>query len=94
MANTWNNGKFVIDLAENKVIFGVLKYFEWHPANVNDDLTIKDQNGDILWVIRAAAGAANHLSSGILTNDRVAGLAFSALNVETIDGGTLYIYVY
>ena len=94
MANSWTHGKYVIDTAENKTIDAVLKYFEWHPNAADDDLIIKDQNGKVLWQIRASAGAPNDESAGILTNDNVGGQAVTVINVEVIDAGTLYIYTY
>ena len=63
---------------------------EWHPAAADNDLMVKDGSGNIIFKARAAGGAPN---------GEVAYVAWKALNaiclglvVETIDGGTLYIY--
>lgn len=63
---------------------------EWHPAAADNDLLVKDGAGNILLKARA---------SGAAPNGEAAYVVWKALNaiclglvVETIDGGTLYIY--
>jgi hypothetical protein len=63
---------------------------EWHPSAADDDLMVKDSAGNILFKARA---------QGAAPNGEVAYVTWKSINaiclglvVETIDGGTLYVY--
>ena len=92
MANTWTGNNYSIDTAEDKTITCKLDRMIWYPAAADNDLVVKDSLGNILWVTRAITGAPNYESSGAeYINDLDKWV--NGINVETIDGGVLKIYV-
>lgn len=74
-----------------------IQRIEWHPNAADNDLVIHNRNAEAVLTARAAAGAPNHETYGIETwdySDRLngEGKLFAGFDLETIDGGTLYVY--
>lgn len=94
MPNNWTHSPYVIDSVENKAILAIIDYMEWHPVAADQDLLIKNEHGKVLWQIRSQGIAVNHESDGIEKMPYLEGTIVHAINIVTIDAGTLYIYTH
>lgn len=92
MANDWSGNPAVIDTTEDKTIQLLIHYLEYHAASNGDDLVVKDSHGNILWQIKALVAAPDNESEAIERSPKFDRWV-QGINVETIDGGTLYIYL-
>lgn len=92
MANDWTKNPIVIDTAEAKAGQYDILNFEYHPNAADNDLEIQDTAGDVLWKARAQFACANHEAANILYR-QIDRRAIVGINIVTIDGGTLYIYL-
>ena len=90
--STYNYSPFVVTTAQTISGRYSVKYLEWHPHDADDDLLVKDGLDNILWQIRAPIGAPNSEAYGILTKE-LNTEKLKDIVIETIDGGTLYIYL-
>ena len=62
---------------------------EYNPGAADNDLTIVDNSGSILWDVDALAEAP----AGKEVYDQGEVIAFNGINVSVIDAGTLYITI-
>ncbi len=69
----------------------MIDYFEWHPNAADDDIKVLDQDGATLFEERSQFAASLHESANIIRSPRL-NRWVRALNVKTIDGGTLRVY--
>jgi hypothetical protein len=93
MANSYADRTWTLDTAGVITTEQVrIKKMEWHPAAVDNDLVVLDNNSKSIFTVRAIYAAANHESAGIESRD-FEGLQSHGLNLQTIDGGTLYVYL-
>lgn len=67
----------------------VVQHVVYVPSAANDDIILDDSNGNIAIVLKAGASDASpiHIDFG------PQGRRFAGLTVDTIDGGTLYLYL-
>ena len=92
MANDWTTNPRVIDTAGNNgSLVENIKTLEWHPSAADDDLEVQDDAGNVLWKIRALAGAPNNEAEAIETKE-INRRGVGGVVIVTIDGGTLYIH--
>jgi len=82
----------VIDTAGARDGTFLVDRLEWCPSAVDDDLIILDGEGSEIWRIRAAAGAPNCESYGKEILEFSPAKQIRGLDIDTIDGGTLYIF--
>lgn len=91
MTNSWDSNPYILDTAEDKTIVALIDYMLWEPAAADDDLVVKDSHGNILWQIRASAGCPGHEDFAQQKSEHMCRWV-NGINIETIDGGMLYIY--
>lgn len=77
-----------------------IAYMEYHPNAADNGLLVRDMNtganrgnGNVLWQIKAPIGAPHHEAEGILVKE-INRKGIQGINVETLDGGVLYIHLY
>ncbi|MCL6583044.1 MAG: hypothetical protein K6U11_05325 [bacterium] len=92
MANDWTKNPMEIDSVESRSGVYDIKSLEWHPGAANDDLEIRDSLGNMLWKIRALAGAP-HSESQAIEERRLDRRGVQGINIVTISGGKLYIHL-
>ena len=95
MGNSTVGNPWVLDTAATILAAGnpvVVEKMIWYPNAADDDLIVKDGNGNVKWVVRAAAGAPNKESYGA---EVCAACPFDSdgFDLDTIDGGTLYVNI-
>jgi len=67
----------------------VVRRMKWTPTTSGDDLLVKDLGGNTLWSLKAIAADSNQ---GISYTEEL-GFSVNGIVVETIDHGTLYIFI-
>ena len=90
MANIYGHSQWILDTAGVVTTDKVrINKMEWRPNAAADDLLIYDNNAETIWVTKALAGG----TAG--KEDFSPSKPFDALgfDVETIDGGTLYVWL-
>ena len=90
MANIYGHSQWILDTAGVVTTDKVrISRMEWRPNAAADDLLIYDNNAVTVWVTKALAGGtagAEKISFG-------EGQDILGFDVETIDGGTLYVWL-
>lgn len=92
MANDFIGNPYMIDTAEDKTITAKIHRMVWEPATADNDLMVKDGEGNELWKIRADTGGSN-AEDYTLQYSKDFDRWVNGINIATIDGGTLKIYV-
>lgn len=97
MANSYGSNHWVLDTAGEILALGNkirLQRMEWHPNAVDNDLDVRDGGNKTIWKTRTKiAAGANSEEIGIIRRDfGDNGKEFSGFDLETIDGGTLYVF--
>lgn len=89
MANVYASLRWIIDTAgvisTDKLRISCM---EWVPAATGDDLAIVDNAGEAIWTVTDALTGGR---AGVELMDTE--INTEGLNVSTIGGGTLYIYL-
>ena len=91
-ANSYKGNPMTMDATADYAKGYLVSRLEWHPAAANNDLLLKDASSNVIWAVRATAGASNHESYGIEIKDFNPPKYLRGLYLNTIDGGTLYIW--
>jgi hypothetical protein len=90
MANDITGNPWILDTAAFITKSPVrIKRMEWKPSAAADDLTVKDRHGDVFWdrdALDAAPGGDEFFEPG----DSIRMMGF---DLDTIDGGVLYVWV-
>lgn len=90
MANIYGHSQWILDTAGVITTDTVrISKMEWAPNSADDDLLIYDNNAEAVWVTKAIAGGTAGRESWTPS------VPFNALgfDLETIDGGTLYVWL-
>ena len=64
---------------------------QWNPTTQGHNLIIKDKNGKVLWT-STALGSVDLVGPEIWENPDPRLNYFDGFDVDTIDGGTVYVY--
>jgi hypothetical protein len=94
MANVITGNPWILDTAgvitTNPTSIAKIRYY---PNAADNDLSIGHGDGTVVWVTRAIATASSNESTGQEEIVFDPPLAFSGFKVNTIDAGTVYVYV-
>jgi hypothetical protein len=93
-ANVWTDNPYVVDATEDSSYSGMIQSIEWHPSAADDDCYIRDGGGGLLFKCRAPIAATNSEAEGIIERIFNPPRPANNIDVETIDGGTVYIHLY
>jgi hypothetical protein len=66
----------------------------WVANAADNDCVVAHANGKTVWPVRAIASGANNESVGQESIEFNPPWPFEGLDVETLDGGTLYVFVH
>jgi hypothetical protein len=92
MANSTVANPWILDTAGVITTSNIwMEKMVYVPNAADNDLIVKDNGGNIVWSIRAIASAANNESTGMEHFDGP--LLLNGFNLDTIDGGTLRVYM-
>ena len=91
--NDWTTNPYVVDATEDSSAGGLVQSIEFHPNAADDDAYIRDGDGDMLFKCRAPVAAPNSEAEGVIIRDFDPPRNISDIDIETIDGGTIYIYL-
>jgi len=90
MANAYTGNPWILDEAATIKTSGVsIQKMEWIPNAAADDLTVKDGAALIVWDVDALTGG----TAGKEVIDFPGVLHINGFELDTIDGGTLYVYI-
>ena len=95
MSNVTTGNPWILDTAgviTTKLLW--VQKFVFVPNASDDDLIVKDNAGEVVWQIRAVAGSPNNESVGMEEfRPSESPMCVSGLNLDTIDGGSLRVYL-
>jgi len=97
MSNSTVANPWILDTAATILAAGnpiIVEKMIWYPAAANDDLIVKDGNGNVVWTVRAMTGATSNEIYGAV--NFTGPLEMDGFELDTIEGdagGTLYVYI-
>ena len=96
MGNTTTQSPWILDTASTTTYILAagnriqVNKMIWYPNAANNDIIIKDGNGNEKWNVRATADSANKESYG--AEHFTGPEEFDGFQLHTLDGGSVYVY--